>query len=33
LLGKWSSIQYELITTKKITQGDELTLRYNLYKV
>ena len=33
LLGKWSSIQYEIITTKKITQGDELTLRYSLYKV
>ena len=33
LLGKWSSIQYELVTTKKITQGDEITLRYSLYKI
>ena len=33
LLGKWSSIQYELVTTKKITQGDEITLRYSLYNV
>ena len=33
LLGNWTSIQWELITNKKITQGDELTLRYNLYNV
>lgn len=33
LLGNWTSIQWELITNKKITQGDELTLRYDLYNV
>jgi SET domain-containing protein len=33
ILGSFLEVRYSLITNKKISQGDELTLAYDLYKV
>ena len=33
ILGRCTEVKYTLITNKKISQGDELTLAYDLYKV